>query len=811
MVFGTSLDDKSEKKQTIMNSLKIALRILWRNKSFSFINILGFSIALTLVIIIYLLIMNEISFDNYQKKADQKYRIVAETQRANFRSFDISPPYPLHEKLRENVPGIHDVTQIYCPSYCNIFTDHKAFTEIGVTFIDSSFFNFFDVQWVTGSKASILDYGKAIITNELATKLYGEEDPIGKIIKINSMLDVEVAGIVESPPANTHLPFKLLVGINHLSEDFVNFNYNSWGAMKSGFSTYILKNPEIAEETINQTINKIYQEAYNPLDENETRFFIEGLREIHTSYYGELPGSYSTPKPALWTFGSIGLFILIMATINFVSLSTVQSFKRSKEVGLRKVFGSTRIKLIGQFLIEAFILIILAEIIAVIITEVLIPSINGVMGNTIPLSLYGNNNYIIIFLLGVLVLTSLFSGIYPAYSISSFNPIQSLRTKLSFSSNKKFSLYKAFVIFQFFLAQFFFIGLIILFAQLNFIKKQDLGFHTKDIILLEYPESGINKKLNFKNRISEFPEVLSASSQLAPPMYNSNHTSNFSVPGNTEKFFANMKAVDEHYIDVYNLKLLAGEWLTKSTLRDTIRQTIVNEKFIQTIGYEQAINALGKLFNQGGNTHQIIGVVKDFTLFSAHRENMPVAMFYDENRIHQLGIRYNPEADDDIIKQKIENLWKEYFPESAISYNKYSWHIEFSYRTENVMINLVGGLSFIAIVISLLGFFGLITFIITNKYKEIAIRKTYGATTGKINRLLLVKFNRLILFASFIAAPAAYFMLNIWLRTYAYKINLSISYYLISTGIIMALATISISYQTWRASNINPADILRYE
>ncbi|MFO7828286.1 MAG: FtsX-like permease family protein [Bacteroidales bacterium] len=793
-----------------MNSLKIALRILWRNKSFSFINILGFSIALTLVIIIYLLIMNETSFDNYQEQADQKYRVVAETQRANFRSFDISPPYPLHEKLRENVPGILDVAQIYCPSYCNIFTENKAFTESGITFIDSSFFNFFDVQWITGSKASILEYGKTIITDELATKLYGDEDPIGKIIRINSMLDVEVAGVVESPPANTHLPFKLLLGINHLSEDFVNFNYNSWGAMKSGFSTYILKNPEITEESINLTINQIYKKAYNPQDENETRFFIEGLREIHTSYYGELPGSYSTPKPALWTFGSIGLFILIMATINFVSLSTVQSFKRSKEVGLRKVFGSNRIKLIGQFLIEAFILIILAEIIAVILTEILIPSINGVMGNTIPLSLYGNNNYIILFLLAILILTSLFSGIYPAYSISSFNPIQSLRTKLSFSSNKKFSLYKAFVIFQFFLAQFFLIGLIILFAQLKFIKKQELGFHTKDIILLEYPETGINKKINFKDRILEFPEVLSASCQLAPPMYNSNHTSNFSVPGNTEKYFANIKAVDENYMDVYNLKLLAGEWLTKSTLKDTIRPTIVNEKFIQTIGLEQVSNAIGKLFNHSGVTHQITGVVKDFTLFSAHRENMPVAMFYDKDRIHQLGIRYLPNTDD-LIEGKIENLWKEYFPESAISYNKYSWHIEFSYRTENVMINLMGGLSFIAIVISLLGFFGLITFIITNKYKEIAIRKTYGATTAKINRLLLLKFNRLILIASFIAAPIAYFILNFWLRTYAYKINLGISYYLISTGIIMALATISISFQTWRASNINPVDILRYE
>ncbi len=793
-----------------MNNLKIAFRILWRNKSFSFINILGFSIALTLVIIIYLLIMNEISFDNYQKQADQKYRVVAETKRANFKSFDISPPYPLHKKLSENVPGILDVTQIYCPSYCNIYTDYKAFTENGVTFIDSSFFNFFEVKWITGNKKSIHEYGKAIITDELAMKLYGNDEAIGKIIRINGMLDVEVAGIVQSPPVNTHLPFKLLLGINHLSEDFVNFNYNAWGAMKSGFSTYILKNPDIPEENINRTINQVYQEAYNPPDENETRFFIEGLREIHTGYYGELPGSYSTPKPALWTFGSIGLFILIMATINFVNLSTIQSFKRSKEVGLRKVFGSNRLKLIGQFLIEAFILIILAEIIAIILTEILIPTINGVMGNTIPLSLYGNNNYIILFLFIILVLTSIFSGIYPAYSISSFNPIQSLRTKLSFSSNKKFSLYKSFVIFQFFLAQVFLIGLIILYAQLRFIKKQELGFQTKNIILLEYPETGITKKQDFKNRILEFPEVLMASCQLAPPMYNSNHTSNFSIPGNSEKYFANIKAVDENYKDVYNLQLLAGKWLSKSTGKDTIRHTIVNKKFIHSIGLEKVDDAIGKLFKHDGQTHQISGVAKNFKLFSSRRENMPVAMYYDENRFYQLGIRYNPKTGD-IINNKIENLWQEYFPESAISYNKYSWHIEFSYRTEYVMINLVGGLSFIAIIISLLGFFGLINFIITNKYKEIAIRKTYGATTGKINRLLLVKFNRLILIASFIAAPLAYFLLSIWLRTYAYKINLNISYYLLSTIIILLLASISISYQTWKASNINPADVLRYE
>ena len=793
-----------------MNKFKVAIRILWRNKSFSIINILGFSIALTLVIIIYLLIMNEISFDNYQKQADDKYRIVVETKRGNFQTFDISPPYPLHKKLRENVPGIQDVSQIYCPAYCNIFTDHKAFSENGITFIDSSFFNFFEVNWIAGNSASVLEIGKAIITDEFAKKLYGNDDPVGKIIRINGMIDVEIAGIVQSPPANTHLPFKLLLGIDHLTEDFVNFNYDSWGSMKSGFSTYILKNPESNEETINKTINRIYQEFYKPLDKNETRFFIEQLRDIHISYYGELPGSYSTPKPALWTFGSIGLFILIMATINFVNLSTIQSFKRSKEVGLRKVFGSSRLKLIRQFLIEAFILIILAEIIAVILTEISIPTINGIMGNTIPLSLYGSNNYIILFLVIILIITGVFSGIYPAYSISSYNPIQSLRTQLSFSTNKKFSLYKAFVIFQFFLAQVFLIGLVILYAQLSFIKKQELGFNTKDIVILEYPETTSTKKLNFKDRILEYPEVVSATCQLAPPLYNSNHTSNFSVPGDTEKYFANLKSVDENYIEVYNLKLLAGQWLTKSMLKDTVRQTIVNEKFIHTLGVEHATDAIGKLFDHSGNTHQITGVVKDFRLFPAQRETMSVAMYYDENRINQLGIRYNPSADESIT-EKIEGLWKEYFPESAISYNKYSWHIEFSYRTENVMINLLGGLSFIAIVISLLGFFGLINFIINNKYKEIAIRKTYGANTGRINRLLLLKFNRLILYASFIAAPLAYFLLGFWLRTYAYRINLGISYYLMATGIMMALATISISYQTWRASTINPANILRHE
>ncbi|MEE4197607.1 MAG: FtsX-like permease family protein [Bacteroidales bacterium] len=793
-----------------MTNFKIALRILWRNKSFSLINILGFSIALTLVIIIYLLIINEISFDNYQKQADQKYRIVAETQRANFRSFDISPPYPLHKKLRENVPGILDVTQIYCPSYCNLFTDYKAFTEIGVTFVDSSFFNFFEVRWITGKKTSILDFGKAVITDELAEKLYGDQDPLGKIITINGSLDVEIAGIVESPPENTHLPFKILIGIRHLSEDFVNFNYNSWGAMKSGFSTYLLKSPEVPEKTINRTINQVYQESYNPPNKYETRFFIEGLREIHTSYYGELPGSYTTPKPALWTFGSIGLFILIMATINFVSLSTIQSFKRSKEVGLRKVFGSNRIKLIGQFLIEAFILIILAEVIAVILTEILIPSINSIMGNTIPLSLYGNNNYIIIFLLAILILTGLLSGIYPAYNISSFNPVQSLKTRLSFSTSKKFSLYKAFVIFQFFLAQFFLIGLIILLAQLNYIQKQELGFRTKNIVILEYPETGIHKKLNFKEQVLAFPEVISASCQLAPPLYNSNHTSNFSIPGSTERYFANIKAVDENYREVYQLKLLAGTWLSKSTLKDTVRPTIVNEKFILSIGLEQADDAVGKLFSHSGQTHQIAGVVKDFKLFTAHRENMPVAMFYDESRFFQLGISVHPKAMDNLT-DKIENLWKEHFPESAINYNKYSWHLEFSYRTEHVIINLLGGLSFIAIIISLLGFFGLINFIINHKYKEIAIRKTYGATTGKINRLLLFKFNRLIILASIIAAPFAYFLLGMWLRTYAYRITPGITHYLLSTGIILALATISICYQTWRASNINPSTILRYE
>jgi len=789
-----------------MNSLKIALRILWRNKNFSLINIIGFSIALSTVLIIFLFILNEWSFDNYHPKANNTYRVVTETRRPNFTTIDPAP-FPLHRHIKENIPGIEIVSQIYFASHNNLYTDEKAFFENGLTFVDSSFFNIFNVTFVNGSPNNIELPGQALITADLAEKLYGKENPLGKIIFINNMITVQIAGIIESPPVNTHLPYSLLVNLDNLSEKFVNFNYDNWGSQKTGFATYIVKDKITTKNNIEQKLLATYYQLSN-FEKQNISFILENIKEIHLSRTGAYPGTYNIPKPIIWTLESIALFILVLTIINFVNLSTIQAFKRAKEVGIKKTLGSSRLRLIMQYLLEAAFLIIVAEIIAVIIVEVFLPIVNNFIGNSVKLSLY-NHISIPFFLLSILVSVSLISGIYPAFHISKYNPVKALRQKTATRNLRKFSIYKVFLIFQFIIAHIFIISVITIRLQLNYMQNEPLGFNEENNLLVHFPETSTHQKINFKNKILQLPEVNQATCQVAPPLYGQNYTSNCNRVDNDERIFANMKAVDEDYAKTYQLKISDGNWFRLAQKNDTLKKALVNQNFIRSIGFKPN-EAIGEVFTSGKQKFEITGIVNDFKNFSLQRKSSPVIFYYDDSRLYQLGINYK-EGTEKALINKIKTAWKEIFQTSAITYEFYQETLSKNYHLESRIIFVLTIFSIMAIVISLMGFIGLINYIINQKLPEIAIRKTFGAKTSQITLKQLLQFLSLVVTAGIIAWPICYFLLNKWLQMYAYRMNLSILMFILVTVIMAAVASITILYQTHKAAKINPADILRDE
>jgi ABC-type antimicrobial peptide transport system permease subunit len=800
----------------IKNYLKTAYRILFRNKVFSLINIFGLSLALTSVLVIFLFISHELSFDKYQSNFKNIYRVVNTQIKNGKESVAENVPVPLGTALKTNLTGYENVTQLYFSPEQLIRIEEDRFEETGFLFIDTCFNKVFDVDFIIGDPQDLANPNVLFLTEDFAVKYFGSiKNAVNKEIVLLDSISFNVAGIVKNPVKETHLPYNVLLSWSSINQDYFTFEYNEWGTRISGFSTYLTLQEGISVERIEGLIHEIDKENNTNWEEDSPEretYLLQPLKQIHfDERFGSFAGTYVTGKPFIWAFSSVALFILIIAFINFTNLSVVQTIKRAKEVGIRKVLGADRILLIKQFLGETFLLLLIAEIISLILTEIVLDKINNILGNSIELELYGNFS-IILFLLLILVSLTFLSGIYPATVLSKYNPIRALRYNMKLGKKKVFSMHNLLVVFQFLISQILIVSAVVITLQINYINNKDLGFKKDQVIMVKLPDGHVDKSNIFKDLIAQNPKIEHVSIGIGAPMSGSNITSSFQLIGDLEtNFYANVKTVDNHYKDLYEFKMLAGEWYKDLSVNDSTFNIVVNNTLLKQIGItnpNEAIDQYLKVF--GSINARIVGVIDDFHLYTFHRKMSPVIFLPLDIYFSKMHISTNEENLTTLIPF-VESTWDEIFPDYIFNYEVLTDVITSRYKSEKRMSQLIKIFTFIAILIACMGLFGLVSFMMVQRTKEIGIRKALGASIFTLIKLVSKKFLYLVIVSCLFAWPIAYYIMTRWLENYAYKIDLNIWVFVLSGAILLIITFITILYQSVKVALTNPVDVLKYE
>lgn len=798
----------------IRNYIKIALRVLSRNKVFSIINIFGLSVALTSVLIIFLFISHELSFDKYHTNFDQIYRVVTKQIVNGSESYHEAVSVPLGRALNAELTGHNAVTQLYFNYEDLLRIDDNKYLQNGLLFIDTNFVKVFDVEFIMGNPEDLKKPNIIFLTETLAKKYFGSpQDAINKEIIMNDSVRFNVTGIVKDPPKNTHIPYQLLISWVSLNQDFFQFEYDNWGTRISGFGTYLNLKETSSVENIEKQINEIVKNNI-PEENNSGRelYLLQALKKIHfDDRFHTFEGAYITSKRFILIFITVGLFILLIAFINFTNLSIVQTIKRAKEVGIRKVLGADRRKLIKQFLGETFIILLIAEIISLILTEVVLDKINSILGNSMNLQLYGSVS-VIMFLLIVLITLTFLSGSYPAMVLSRYNPIRALRYNMKLGRRKSFSLYNLLVIFQFFISQILIVSAIVVSLQTDFFRNKDLGFEKENIIMVDLPGYQSTKVSAMADLLKQNPKIKDISYGIGAPLSGSNITSSFHLrEDENEDYNANVKTVDTSYYSFYGLKLLAGEWYKTTHINDSTYNIVVTKSFLKRTGIEKPMDAIDMYVRVFGSLDsRVCGVVDDFHAFSLHSDIVPVIFLPLEDFYAQMHIKTD-NTSYSAIEPFIKKCWDEIYPEYIYTYQILNESIEDRYRTEERTSKIIKIFTFVAIIIACLGLYGLVSFILVQRTKEVGIRKAMGASAKSIIILVSKQFIKLVLISCLLAWPVAYYLMKGWLNNYAYKIDLNIWIFIISGVLLLIITFITVLYQSVKVSLTKPAEVLKYE
>lgn len=804
----------------LKNYFTIAFRNLLRNKSYTFINVAGLALGITTCIIIFIIIKREVSFDQAFSKSKNIYRIVREVTDASGLEKTTITPYPLAEALKNDFPDLIS-TQFHFQEDVLMTHNLEKSRIKNVMFAEPSFFDVFDIEVLSGNpKKDLADPGKVFLTEEFVKKLPNMDV---KNFKLDNLLDLEVAGIIRMPVAPTHMNVNMIVSRATLTPDvaeqFLGFSIDQWGLNASGF-TYIVLPASETRESMEGKFPAFIKKYYQPKEAARQTYLLQPLSEIHfDTEFSENPGTTSTNSSTLIILACIGIFILLVACVNFINLSTALSVHKSKEVGVRKTLGAQRTQLTWQYLSEAFLITLCAGIISVGIAEWIAPSVGNFLERDVQLNLL-NNPQLILFLIAIIVVTALFSGFYPALVLSKFNPVKALKNKMSTDSNSAFSVRKILVVGQFFIAQVLIICTLVVSSQLSFFRDSSLGFAKEAVINVSIPDNNSTKLEAFRNRLETLNDIKDVTFALGAPISNNNFGTGMYLTdkGKVDRYSMYLKLGDAHYKDVYGLELLEGRWFLESdetlaNLSRTERQWsyVVNEAVVRTLGFNSPKEIIGKNITIGFNdvSGPVIGVVKDFHTESLQHGLDPVVLL-PFNYFFDAGIKINT-ANAAATLKHIQEAWQEQFPEYLFQYSFLDDYIGRLYREEERMFGLFEIFAGIAIFIGCLGLYGLASFMAQQKTKEIAIRKTLGASVSHIVGLFSRDFVLLVVIAFGFAVPVAWYAMTLWLEDFAFKVEITWVVFVIGIASTLAITFITVGYRSLRAAVANPVDALKSE
>ena len=667
--------------------------------------------------------------------------------------------------------------------------------------VDPDFLKMFDIQFVKGDISTALNEPHSLImTEEMARKYFGDENPLGKTLNVDRKYLFTVTGVIKKQPHNSHMDFNLLIPFEFLKE--TGTDINNWG--NNSIFTYVeLQNStdyKVVDDKIKNFIKK-YNEG------STTDILLQNVQKIHLyssgKYTADISGLGDITHVRI--FSVVALLILIIACINFMNLSTAQSARRSKEIGMRKVVGASKRKIILQFFGESIFMAFVAHIIAMILVELLLPTFNNISGKQLDINYQSINLYVI--LLSIILFTGLLAGSYPALFLSSFNPLSVIKG-VNNKNQGNAGFRRVLVIIQFSLSVFLIICTLIIGSQLKYIRNIKLGLNKDNIGYFWFGKDIQKKRVALKNELLKNPDIISASISNQLPTNVGNSSDGFKWEGKNpdEDVLFHLLAVDEDYAKTFKLKMEEGRFFSIDYPSDTFA-VVINEKAAEVIGYKDPI---GKPLSVWQYNLHIIGVVKDFHFKSVHNKIEPLVMFMNPDWFNIFFVRMNPENITETVKF-IEKTVKKFDPVSPFYFKFLDKDYDNLYRSENQMGKIFNYFSLLAIIISCLGLLGLSSFMAERRTKEIGVRKVNGAKNNEIFILLSKEFTVWVIISFLIASPLAWYAMNKWLHSFAYHTQMEWWEFLVAGLILLAVALLTVSFQVYKAASKNPVEALRYE
>jgi putative ABC transport system permease protein len=805
------------------NYLKIAYRNLLRYKFISMINIAGLAIGFTCCLLIVAYIINELNYDRFNPKASQIYRVArsfhSDKGVVSLKLSSVAPPFgPL---LQNDFPDIKKMTRLLGMGNVSMKYEDKIFNERGVYAADENFLEFFPAKVLKGdSRTALRDPGTIMLSDELAKKYFGDKDPVNQVVRLYNQYNLKVTGVFEALPANSHIHPNILVAFNTLKDPQIYGEerlLTNWG--NNAFRTYIMLPDGYPAESLEKQfpafINKHLADSYGMPDASRlTTLSLQKLTDIHLHSHMDDEAEANGDIRRVYIFSAIALFILLIACINYMNLATARSVLRAKEIGIRKVSGAGKGELIFQFLTESVLITMVALVIAVMLTWFAFPLMNQLAGVELGIEQLMTPN-VVLPVIFVPVLVGVVSGLYPALFMSSFQPIKTLKGFLKVGSGNV-SFRQVLVVAQFSISIILIISTGIVFQQLNYIQNASLGYDREQLIAMDLDETMGNSYNSFREELLRNPgvQVVGRSSRIPTGRLLDSQGAGVIEGDSVSQSGADIKYVlaDENFIPAYKIKLVAGRNFSKDFATDSAAY-ILNETAAKNIGWENPKDAVGKSMIYGGSRGRVIGIVADFHFESMHQKIVPLLLGTSFNEIgnySDLSIRVTGNNIPATL-QHIENTHKKFLPEIPYRYSFLDERFQSLYDSEARQGRIFAVFSALAIFIACLGLFGLSAFAITQRMKEIGVRKVLGASVQSIVGLLSKDFLKLVAVAAVIAFPIAWYVMNSWLQDFAYRVTIG-WWIFVSAGLIAAIiAVVTIAFQAIKAALSNPVKSLRSE
>jgi putative ABC transport system permease protein len=808
------------------NYLKIAWRNLLKNKIFSFINIIGLSIGITACILISVYILHESSYDNHVKNGENVYRLYGSFTIDGKTNSDVAFPANMASTIKKDFPEVvatgrlMDNNLFYGAGANEVRFDRdpKQHHEAGFTYADPSMLQIMDVKMLYGDQNSALNEPKTIvISKKIADKYFKDQNPIGKSMYLNGNNEevFTIGGVMENFPNNSHLNYDFLITLTDV--EFGEGEQTRW--VQSNYSTYVVMKPNtdiakftakmgsvIVEKYLKPALKEIGWAGYVDL-EKKGKLIMQPLADINLySAHITRDAVMRNDIKIIWIFGIVALFILVIASINFINLSTAKSANRAKEVGLRKVVGSTRGGLISQFLVESVLITFIAFIIGIVLSISLLPLFSAMAGKTLSLPFDTPLFIPILFLVAILI--GLFAGLYPALYLSGFSPIHVLKGKLQLGS-KSGGLRSSLVVFQFAISAILIVGTLIVSQQLNYILNSKVGFE-KDQVIQLYGTTILKDKVGiFKEEIKQINGVqrvtISDYLPIEGTKRNGNSFVNEGKEGIDQAVSGQAWVIDEDYLATLSIPLAAGRNFTKNLVTDD-KTVIVNQEMANRLSLK---NPIGKRLSRGGELYEIIGLVDDFKYNNMRNKVEPLALFRGISS-DVISIKANTKDMAGLLSA-LKNKWNDFAPNSDYRYAFMDDSFAKMYDGVSRIKSIFTAFALFAIVVACLGLFALSAFMVEQRSKEMSIRKVLGASVNSIFQILTGNFLKLIVISLVIAFPIAYYLMQNWLKDYEYRIDISWPIFAIAGGMAMVVALLTVSFQAIKAAIANPIRSLRSE